>query len=220
MYGVRVWILSSEEHIQTIRNSFPVERSQTSTMKLMLTDRIFCSAVIFLQCSICVLSLDSTALDDAVAQQTSNASPAKKYRKKLRKEEGAIRLVGGSNDYEGKWLLRFTYKHFFFFIHFIYICIKQVLPFSLESSGTTVASNHKSIVKTRLKLSVEASIWFITTNTRERKKKENCVISSSLWHIDFNFPRCWITWFPHFPAAEKVINFKRILDERIAVGNG
>lgn len=31
-----------------------------------------------------------------------NRSPAKKYRKKLRKEEGAIRLVGGSNDYEGK----------------------------------------------------------------------------------------------------------------------
>lgn len=29
-------------------------------------------------------------------------SPAKKYHKKLNKEEGAIRLVGGSNDYEGK----------------------------------------------------------------------------------------------------------------------
>lgn len=32
-------------------------------------------------------------------------SPAKKYHKKLRKEEGAIRLVGGQNDYEGNTIL-------------------------------------------------------------------------------------------------------------------
>lgn len=74
-------------------------------MKLILTDHIFCYAVIFLQCSSCVLSqhLAVAPLDDAVAQMTSHASPAKKYRKKLRKEEGAIRLVGGSNDYEGEY---------------------------------------------------------------------------------------------------------------------
>lgn len=69
-------------------------------MKLKLTDRIFCYAVILLQCSSCILSIHLTALDEVT--QTVNASPAKKYRKKLRKEEGAIRLVGGSNDYEGK----------------------------------------------------------------------------------------------------------------------
>lgn len=83
-------------------------------MKLMLTDRIFCYAAIFLECSMCVLSQHSTALDDA-ALQSSNTSPARKYRKKLRKEEGAIRLVGGSNDYEGKWLLRFI-EFFLFYL--------------------------------------------------------------------------------------------------------
>lgn len=72
----------------------------------MLTDHFFCFAVIFLQCSSCIPALQSTAALDDEVTQASNASPAKKYRKKLRKEEGAIRLVGGSNDYEGKWLLR------------------------------------------------------------------------------------------------------------------
>lgn len=52
---------------------------------------------IFLQLSTCVLSHSSLDQEPQI-----NPSPAKKYNKKLRKEEGAIRLVGGSNDYEGE----------------------------------------------------------------------------------------------------------------------
>lgn len=82
-------------------------------MKLILTDHMLCYAVIFLQCSSSVLSLHSTAaLDDVIAQASNPASPAKKYRKKLRKEEGAIRLVGGSNDYEGEWLCGVVENYF------------------------------------------------------------------------------------------------------------
>lgn len=42
-----------------------------------------------------------------VRSQTVNdeTNVAKKYHKKLRKEEGAIRLVGGQNDYEGNTIL-------------------------------------------------------------------------------------------------------------------
>lgn len=42
--------------------------------------------------------LSHSTLEEA---QQIHHSPAKKYRKKLRKEDGAIRLVGGTNDYEG-----------------------------------------------------------------------------------------------------------------------
>lgn len=147
----------------------------------MLTDRIFCSAVIFLQCSTCVLSLHSTALDDA-ALQTSNASPAKKYRKKLRKEEGAIRLVGGSNDYEGKWLLRLTYTHFFVVVH-IYLFASSFTFFfgiirshcrikpqiNCEKQIETFCGNHSFDLSQR--------------NTRERQNGEFCdfIVIMTYW---------------------------------------
>lgn len=35
------------------------------------------------------------------AKPTTYTSPAKKYQKKLKKEDGAIRLVGGITDNEG-----------------------------------------------------------------------------------------------------------------------
>lgn len=63
---------------------------------MKLSGHILCCTAIFLQCSTCVLS--HSVIDDT---NQNNPSPAKKYKKKLRKEEGAIRLVGGSNDYEG-----------------------------------------------------------------------------------------------------------------------
>lgn len=74
-----------------------------------------------------------------------------------------------------------VYTHFSYSFHFIYL--HQVLPFSSESSHSTVASNHKSIVIARLKLSVETSIWFITTNTRERQKAEFCdfIVIMTYW---------------------------------------
>lgn len=63
---------------------------------MKLTGLIFLYAEIF-----AVAVLAHTTLEEA---QQINHSPAKKYSKKLRKEDGAIRLVGGSNDYEGKQL--------------------------------------------------------------------------------------------------------------------
>lgn len=64
---------------------------------MKLTGYFWCVFVICCQLSIFVLS--HSTLEEA---QQIHHSPAKKYKKKLRKEEGAIRLVGGTNDYEGK----------------------------------------------------------------------------------------------------------------------
>lgn len=51
-------------------------------------------------CHLLNFVLSHSTLEEA---QQINPNPAKKYRKKLRKEEGAIRLVGGdSNDSEGR----------------------------------------------------------------------------------------------------------------------
>lgn len=55
-----------------------------------------CCAVLLIEFSTLISSHSS--LEEATY---INRSPAKKYKKKLRKEEGALRLVGGSNDYEG-----------------------------------------------------------------------------------------------------------------------
>lgn len=74
------------------------------------TGHILYGIVIYLQCSTWALSHHST-LEEA---KQINASPARKYKKKLRKEEGAIRLVGGSNEYEGMWLLQFCFLVTFF----------------------------------------------------------------------------------------------------------
>lgn len=65
-------------------------------MKVTLGHSLSYIAIV-LQLSTCVRS--HLSVDQA---QQINPSPAKKYAKKLRKEEGAIRLVGGSNDYEGE----------------------------------------------------------------------------------------------------------------------
>lgn len=64
---------------------------------MKISDPIFLCAVIC--CQIPALVLSHSTVEEA---QHINPSPVKKYKKKLRKEEGAIRLVGGSNDYEGK----------------------------------------------------------------------------------------------------------------------
>lgn len=57
-----------------------------------------------LWCSALLIQFSSLALSHSTLEEATqvNRSPAKKYKKKLRKEEGAIRLVGGSNDYEGE----------------------------------------------------------------------------------------------------------------------
>lgn len=46
-----------------------------------------------------VYTVSSSFIDDV--KIVNHLSPVKKNHKKLKKEEGAIRLVGGSNDYEG-----------------------------------------------------------------------------------------------------------------------
>lgn len=86
--------------------AFPVERAPN----MKTTGHILYGIVIYLQCSTWALSHHST-LEEA---KQINASPARKYKKKLRKEEGAIRLVGGSNEYEGMWLLQFRFLVTFF----------------------------------------------------------------------------------------------------------
>lgn len=63
---------------------------------MKLSGHLLCCTAIFLQCSTCGLS--QSMIDETIR---INQSEGKKYQKKLRKEEGAIRLVGGSNDYEG-----------------------------------------------------------------------------------------------------------------------
>lgn len=63
---------------------------------MKITGCIFLCTVIY--CELLTVVLSHSTLEEA---QQINPSPAKKYRKKLRKEEGAIRLVGGTNDYEG-----------------------------------------------------------------------------------------------------------------------
>lgn len=73
---------------------------------MKLTGYFWCIFVICCQLSTYVLS--HSTLEEA---QQIHHSPAKKYKKKLRKEEGAIRLVGGTNDYEGKYF-RFFLKIF------------------------------------------------------------------------------------------------------------
>lgn len=73
---------------------------------MKLSGYFLCFFVICCQLSTFVLS--HSTLEEA---QQIHHSPAKKYKKKLRKEEGAIRLVGGTNDYEGKHF-RFYLKLF------------------------------------------------------------------------------------------------------------
>lgn len=64
---------------------------------MKLIGQIFWCIVLLIEFSTLISS--HSTLDEATE---ISRSPAKKYKKKLRKEEGAIRLVGGSNDYEGK----------------------------------------------------------------------------------------------------------------------
>lgn len=59
-----------------------------------------CSSV---WCAVILMQFSTIGVLSNVSHDGSyQISPAKKYKKKLRKEDGAIRLVGGSNDYEGK----------------------------------------------------------------------------------------------------------------------
>lgn len=70
---------------------------------MKLTGCFWCILVIC--CQLLTFVSSHSTLEEA---QQIHRSPAKKYRKKLRKEEGAIRLVSGANDYEGeKVLLKF-----------------------------------------------------------------------------------------------------------------
>lgn len=64
---------------------------------MKLTGCFWCILVIF--CQLLTFVTSHSTLEEA---QQIHHSPAKKYRKKLRKEEGAIRLVNGANDYEGE----------------------------------------------------------------------------------------------------------------------
>lgn len=85
---------------------------------MQITNQIFWCMMIC--CQIPAFVLSHSTIEEA---QHINASPLRKYKKKLRKEEGAIRLVGGSNDYEGttiNWLkrLNFHFKAVFFSICF------------------------------------------------------------------------------------------------------
>lgn len=77
---------------------------------MKLTGYFWCIVVICCQLSTFVLS--HSTLEEA---QQIHRSPAKKYKKKLRKEDGAIRLVGGSNDYEG---MCFNF-HFRFYLNIV-----------------------------------------------------------------------------------------------------
>lgn len=66
---------------------------------MRLTDFIILCTVLY--CELLSFVRSHSTLEEA---QQINHSPAKKYKKKLRKEDGAIRLVGGLNDYEGEQL--------------------------------------------------------------------------------------------------------------------
>lgn len=70
-----------------------------------------------LWCLIIILSilLCSVQMDRLIdnAKSTTYTSPAKKYHKKLKKEDGAIRLVGGITDNEGELLILFRIQNKF-----------------------------------------------------------------------------------------------------------
>lgn len=65
--------------------------------------KFWCLIIILsiLLCSVQMVRL----IDDA--KSTTYTSPAKKYHKKLKKEDGAIRLVGGVTDNEGELPISF-----------------------------------------------------------------------------------------------------------------
>lgn len=70
---------------------------------MRLTDFVILCTVFY--CELLSFVRSHSTLEEA---QRIHHSPAKKYKKKLRKEDGAIRLVGGLNDFEGERLfLRF-----------------------------------------------------------------------------------------------------------------